>query len=658
MRFHVVLGTTALLWFAVSPLVLRAQFQEPTPDELKMTSDPKAPGADAVYLYREEATDFPQQSRSYYSRIKVLTEKGKELATVQIPFERGYTKVEKVEGRTIHANGTVIPLAVKPEDLVDIKSKYYQEDTLVFTLPSVEVGSIVEYRLQIRFNHGVPPPRWLLQCPYFIRKEHFDFQPGSIEGVYVDRLGRVLSRLMGMTTPPGAPISIHNAGNRFTIDLVDVPPIPNEDWMPPINTIRWRAQFYFTYASDPREFWDKESQIWNLSNEAFIHPSNTIRKAAAGLVNANDTDEQKAQKIYAAVMKLDNTDWSRVKSEAERKKEKLKEIHNVDDVWKNQGGPGNSIALIYVALARAAGLKAWPMQVVDRNLALFDYNYLNFDQLDDYIAVVNIGGKDVFVDPAQKVAPFGSLHWAHTLAWGFRESDSGPVEVQTPELDYKDNAVTRTADLTIDGDGNAKGTASIVLSGALALYWRQLALQNDLDELKKEFKEYLVDDLPEGMEVEFDHFAQLEDDESNLTAVVNLSGMIGTATGKHLILPGLFFETRTRHPFVSQDKRITPIDVHFPSMETDHVVYHLPPGYTVESAPRTPEVKWVGIAQMQINSDVKENSVEVVRNFARTFTLLKPDDYDDLHNFYSKLAAADQQQIVLTRAASAKGNQP
>ncbi len=39
------------------PSVLHAQFQPPTKEELEMTSDPKAPGADAVYLYREEKPD-------------------------------------------------------------------------------------------------------------------------------------------------------------------------------------------------------------------------------------------------------------------------------------------------------------------------------------------------------------------------------------------------------------------------------------------------------------------------------------------------------------------------------------------------------------------------------------------------------------------------
>jgi hypothetical protein len=34
-----------------------AQFQAPTDEELKMTADPKAPGADAVFLNLEQVTD-------------------------------------------------------------------------------------------------------------------------------------------------------------------------------------------------------------------------------------------------------------------------------------------------------------------------------------------------------------------------------------------------------------------------------------------------------------------------------------------------------------------------------------------------------------------------------------------------------------------------
>ena len=134
------------------------------------------------------------------------------------------------------------------------------------------------------------------------------------------------------------------------------------------------------------------------------------------MISPGDTDEQKARKIYTAVMKLDNTDFSRVKSEAERKKNKLKEIHSVEDVWKNQSGAGDSIALLYVALARAAGLTGLAHAGRRSQNAIFDPTYLSTEQLEDYIAIVDLGGKEIYLDPAQKGCPFGELHWTHSQA--------------------------------------------------------------------------------------------------------------------------------------------------------------------------------------------------------------------------------------------------
>src|SRR5579872_5620634 len=98
MRRHALLCTLVTLFALTFPNYLKAQFQPPTKDELEMTSDPKAPGASAVYLYREETTDDLLHFHSMYVRIKVLSEKGKELATVRIPYERRSFKVTDIQG--------------------------------------------------------------------------------------------------------------------------------------------------------------------------------------------------------------------------------------------------------------------------------------------------------------------------------------------------------------------------------------------------------------------------------------------------------------------------------------------------------------------------------------------------------------------------------
>ncbi len=157
-------------------------------------------------------------------------------------------------------------------------------------------------------------------------------------------------------------------------------------------------------------------------------------------------------------MQLDNTSFSREKSEAERKKEKLKDIRNAEDVWSQKSGSPDNIALLYVALARAAGLHAYPMQVVNRDRAMFDPDLLSLSQLDDYIAVVIIGGKDVFLDPGQKDCPFGLLQWKHAFTAGLRLSAKGAAPDRTPANIYKQATVTRVADLTLDNAGNVTGS--------------------------------------------------------------------------------------------------------------------------------------------------------------------------------------------------------
>ncbi|MGD0830744.1 MAG: transglutaminase domain-containing protein, partial [Terracidiphilus sp.] len=323
-------------------------------------------------------------------------------------------------------------------------------------------------------------------------------------------------------------------GDRFNLDINDIPAEPNEDWMPPLNTLRWRVNFFAaTEVESGTEFWKNTREHWAGWIENFIKPTGPIKKAAAEIVAPGDSDEQKARKIYSAVQKLDNTDFSRVKSEVERKKEKLKDIAKAEDVWKQQSGSSDEIALLFASLATAAGLKASPAYVVNRNRAIFDINYLSDGQFDDDIVAVELAGKNIYLDPGQKMCPFGFLHWKHDFASGFLFQNKTAIFTTTPGITFKDAKVQRIADLDIDEAGNVKGNARYVMTGPRALYWRQIALENDVEEVKKQFNESMRSSLPDGVTAEFDHFLGLDDANTNLIGIVKISGNIGSATGKH-----------------------------------------------------------------------------------------------------------------------------
>lgn len=667
MSKSILLRGAVLIFAAVSPVLLFAQFQQPTDDELKMTSDPKAPGADAVYLDIEEIANDPMHYQSTYARIKVLTEKGKERATVELPYLKGSYKVADIKGRTIHPDGTIIPLTVKPEDLMVVKSGDFQIQKRVFTLPSVEAGSILEYSYATRYDDDeYSSPEWEIQRKYFVHKAHYQFTPFKAfapEGTpntatsryLVDEYGRTVNSLIWWNRLPTGVKMQTSVNGSYSVDVTDIPAIPDEEYMPPVESILYRLFFYYKAASDPGQFWPAEAKLWSKDVDKFAEPSKTIHDAVNGLIAPTDSDLDKAKKLYDAVQTLDNTDYSRKKSASEMKELKIKTAKHAQDTWAQKGGSSEDIAMLYLAMLRAAGLTAYAIKVVDRDRGLFDPQYLSLHQLDSTLVVLSTGGKQILLDPGEKMCPFQTASWRHSDAGGLGQSADGVSFSITPMLQYKENVTQRLGDVYLDAQGGMTGHIDIIMTGQRALHWRQRALEEDDAELKKQFdREELERIVPEGVEAHVDHFLSMNDPYTNLMAVVNLKGSLGTATPKRLILPGFFFETSSHVPFVNEEKRLEPVDMHYGERVSDDVTYHLPDGVNVEGAPQDANIGWPGHALLIAKSIAQPGQIEIAQSLSYAFTFAKPDEYQDLRGFYQKVAAADQEQLVLTLSPSAQ----
>jgi len=632
-----------VLLTAVALAPLHAQFQAPTPDELKMTADPKAPGADAVYLDVAEIASRDANFESYYARIKVLTEKGKELATVELPYEKNVYSVADIKGRTIQPDGTIVPLEGKPADILKAKTKGYQVGRKVFTLPAVQVGSILEYYFQLRYSSSyVLIPYWEIQRPYFVHKAHY-------QCMYCEDI-QAFSVL-----PQGVTFGKDHSGHAV-LDLTDIPPGPSEEWMPPMGEMLYKAIFYRPRNTYGKEFWADEGDRWSASVNVFVDPSKSLRAVVNGLLQPGDTDLVKAKKLYTAVQALENTDFTRQKSDAERKQMKLKEINRAEDIWTQKSGTRTEIALLYLSMLRAAGVTAYAMRVVDRAQGIFIPEYYNYDQLDDTLVVFVVNGKNIFLDPGEKMCPFQTVSWRHSMATGLLQTASGSTIASTPGQLYTANTIQRTGVFTLDAHGSIDGNFRFFMTGQEALYWRQLALAEDDPEVKKEFDLWIAKVVPDGVEAHVQQFIALDDPDAKLAAVVTVQGNAGTATSKRLLLPALFFASNSGHPFVEQEKRVTPVDMHYGEQITDKVTYLLPPGFDAESSPKSVNTPWQGRALLTIDFKSEPGEITVVRQFTRGFTLAKADDYPALRDFYQKVATADQQQLALTRTPAAKGN--
>lgn len=682
MRIHVCIGAALTLAALALPMAAAAQkFQNPTKEELQMTSDPKAPGAPAVYLYREETTDNHNHTVSYYARIKVLSEKGKEWATVEVPYIHGYMAEPIIEGRTIHADGTVIPLTGKASDLLVFKSYHNHEKAAVFNLPSVEVGSILEYKWTIPMVSGNittnrigeeeylasamagSTPIWDVQKEIFVHKESFFFNPFSelestrgghnVWTIYVD--GEVTRYIQHTQRLPGNAHVIMNPNGAYTLEVQDVPAFVHESYAPPEDAFRYQVRFFYTPAVTPDVYWNDEPKRWSKRVDDFAEQTRAIRDAASQITTGADTPEAKARKLYDAVQALDNTDFYRAKTEEERKQLHLKKnLKHAEDVWREKSGSGNDIAELYLALARAAGLNADGVQVADRSKRIFDASLLSLHQFDALLVALHIDGKDIYLDPGEKLCPFGQLHWSHTLAGGLQQNVKGPV--YTPQNLAKDALSAHAADLTLDPTGGVTGSVKILMNGPAALHWRQINLTSGPDEVKKQLNESLRELLPQGIAGEVDNIQGLDSSAGYLSISAKVSGQLGSFSGKRLLLPGFFFSTGARAQFVAEETRKIAVDLHYAEQAIEDVVYHLPAGFSVESAPQPAQLLWPDHAALVVKTAPGAGTIDIKHIFARAFVLLDPKEYPALRDYYQKIAANDQQQLVLTPAAGAAGN--
>lgn len=641
-----------------------SDWMQPTPEQLKMTSDPAAPNAAAVYLYREEIVNDKLHYHRTYAVVKILTEKGKrDFGEITIPYETGGgmsdmsdsndVNIDQVEGRTIEPDGTVVPFQGKPYKKLLYKFGDESIMQVAFSMPDVRVGSIIEYRYQKNYSDDYfMPPQFQVQQPFFVHQAHYHFDPApntmTIESK--DALGHenAVNHLVWFKYLPGK-ADVRSGLDGFDLVVDNVPAAPDEPYMPPLNSFSYRLFFYYSPYDGGKEFWSAEGKYWSKDVDHFAEASGRIKQDVAGITSPGDTPEQKLQKIYAAVMTVENTDYTRQHTAQENKLEHA-QIKNAADVWEQKRGDSNQITRLFIAMARAAGLNAYDMIVTDRNSSIVNWGYLYWGQLSDEIAIVNVDGKDQYFDPGERYCEFGKLAWVHRQMLGIRQTDKGTESAEVPAAEYLDNQVTRIADLMLTPDGKVVGQVRVVMKGTDALRWRQMALGSDVESTQKAFEKAMQARVPDGVQVKMSHFLGLDSPSSNLMAILTVSGSMGTVTGKRMFVPASFFEARVAPLFPSQTRK-NPVDLRYPYIAHDQVTVTLSPGLKVEGLPQKDTVSYPKMAEYQDAFGQKNNVYESARLLAVGNTIFETSEYPQLRNFFQSIGTQDQQQIVLDRSA-------
>ena len=645
--FAAVLLSDKLAWAGIG-------FQPVNPEELKMTSEPLAPGAPAIILYRQVDRDDNRYTphEDNYLRVKILTEEGRKQADVEVVFSKGWEEISNLHARTIKPDGSTVDFGGKVFEKTIVKRRGTAYLAKTFTLPSVEVGGIIEYYYTIDFKESyVFESHWILSQELFTKDARFSLKPYS--STYND----FHLRWTWQSLPPGS-VPKQNPRSIVEMEAHNIPAFQEEDYMPPENELKARVDFVYdreTPEQDADKYWRNVGKKRNGGLESFIGKPKVMNEAVGQIISPNDAPEVKLRKIYDRVQQIRNTSYEIRKTEQEEKRDKEKVAENVEDVWKRGYGNGVQLTWLFLALARAAGFEAYGCWVADRRQYFFNPKLMKSGELDSNVVLVKLNGKDLYFDPGGEFTPFGLLTWSETSVTGLKLDSGGGSWIQTTLPQSSESQINREAKLRLSDTGDLEGELTVTYTGLEAMYHRLRERHEDETARKRDLEDSLREQIPAAAELELTNKPDWSSSEAPLVAVLNLKipGWASNA-GKRVMLPVGFFSAHEKHIFEHAD-RVHPIYFDYPYEKVDDVTVELPQGWQVSSVP-PPQTKDGHIIVYTLKAENNKGSVHVVRKLSVDILLLDPEYYPALRSFFQIVRTGDEQQILLQPASASASN--
>src|SRR5258706_2037602 len=429
-------------------------FQPVSPDELKMTSEPLAPGAPAVIVYRQVDRDDNGQTshEDNYFRVKILTETGRNFANIEVPFFKQSENIVNIRARTIRPDGSIVNFDGKVFEKTIVKAKGVKYLAKTFTLSDVQVGAIIEYFYSDDFDElYLFNSHWILSDELFTKRAQFSLKPYTLKPYQSIFLNPFRLRWTFLRLPAGAEPKKGGDG-IVRMEANNIPAFPTEDFMPPANELKSRVDFI--YADDTEELetakdWLHVCKERNDALESFVGKRKAMEAVVAQITSPTDAPEVKLRKIYDRVQAIRNTSYEVQKTEQEAKRANEKPPDNVEELWKRGYGDGRELTWLFLALSRAAGFEAYGCWVSARRHYFFVPQTMERRKLDANVVLVKLNGKDLYFDPGAAFTSFGMLTWPESGTQGLKLDKDGGTWIRTPLPQRSESRIERRAKLKL-----------------------------------------------------------------------------------------------------------------------------------------------------------------------------------------------------------------
>ncbi|MEQ9405118.1 MAG: DUF3857 domain-containing protein [Cyclobacteriaceae bacterium] len=381
------------------------------------------PDAEAVVLFDKGVSQFYENEGFKISftrtrRIKILKKSGYKWADIVIPFySDGYGKTEVIKNIKAYTynyeDGSVVTTPVNPESIYREKINDYW-NKMVFALPQVKEGSVIEYQYELETPFLFNLPDWEFQSriPTLISEYEVGILP-YYEYVYIAQGMKGFAKFNQFDRR----FSSQNIGysaveireNVFQFGMENIPAFESEDYITSIDDYIMKIDFQLSKINfiqgGSREIMSNFSDI----STAFIeHDSygkflkKSGKKAAEqveGMNLAGKTDAEKIKKIVGHMKESYNWNGQNRRYTSQSVKEFI----------NNKKGNSSELNLFLTAMLRAAEMESHPVLLSTRSNGKIRGDYPFESSFNYTLSLVTTENGNILLDATDSFLKFDRI---------------------------------------------------------------------------------------------------------------------------------------------------------------------------------------------------------------------------------------------------------
>jgi hypothetical protein len=651
-----------LIWNFFSIKAQSYELGKVTLSELQEKVNQKDTSAPAAILFKKGRTFFTYNedkgfiaNHVYEFKIKIYKKEGLSWANQQVRYYIGYENIS--EDRLEFSDG--ITYNLENEKIVKTKldnqgsfkkkiNKYWNEKAI--TLPSVKVGSIIEYKYILKSENIVrfPDFEFQYQIPvnYFEYKmeipEVYIYKPILIGSYSIETDAKLVSGHQTYENKHNQSSSLSYRQINSVYKGKDIPALVNEPYISNVENYKGTIQHELErirYTDKP----DKDFTVtWEgvatniFKNDKFgkeLNVKKFLLDDVKRLLQNVESQNERLNIIFKFVQNKMN--WNEVNDYDTEK--------GVEKAYLDQTGNVAEINFILINMLQLAGIEANPVLVstIENGVPAYPtrtgFNYV--------ITAAEIDGKQILLDATHKytipnILPLNVLNWKGRLI---------KIDGTSKEIDLMPVTLSRNYSnilVKMDGSGKMDGKVRIQKTDYDAYDFRiQNANKNQenyLEKLEQQLGDLKITDY------------KIENEKTNLINPISESYSFTSENqteivGDKMLVNALLFFTRSKNPF-TQEKRQNPIYFGYPSQEKFNLNIEIPEGYSVESMPKPIRISSENkeIVFTFITSNV-DNKIQISCSKEIYNSIFAADQYDGLKDLFQKMIVSQNEKIVLKK---------